>query len=198
MEESVESPETTYTISGVLYRMEPLSWQQNKWLGEHIFKDLDLQLLNYAVIHDLLREKGPLFMAICLLAEGQSRKAHAQQPFSAIQARAQDFAGELTGGEVALFGPHFFRFNPPSQLAMLMSGKALIQHYQATVAPSPAHGENGSREVSSPSVTEMLPGSVSFLPSGDPLIQIHTLGVVSSVAPSISPSSDGLVLNSPG
>lgn len=187
-----------YQIGGVTYRMEPLSWQQNKWLGEHIFHGLDLQILDYAVVHDLLREKGPLFMAICLLAEGQTRKEQAKQPFSAIVGLAQDFAGELTGGEVALFGPHFFSFNPPSQLAMLVSGRVLVQQFTRTDAPSPAPGTNGLPEASSHSATEMSPESGPSSPSGDPLIQIHSSSAVSSDAPSILPSSDGLALSSHG
>lgn len=195
MNDSAITP--TYQIGGKRYRLEPLSWQQNKWLGEHIFKGLDMQTLNYAVIHDLLREKGPLFMAICLLAEGQTRLQHAKQPFAAIQSLAQEIAGELTGGEVALFGPHFFRSNQPDQMAMLVDGKTLQKHFE-DLARSLAPGETGSNAASSPSVTETSPELPASSPSGDPLIQIRTSSDALSDAPSISPSLVGSASRSPG
>lgn len=195
--EQTDILQTTYQIGGKIYRMEPLSWQQNKWLGEHIFNGVDLQALDYAVIHDLLREKGPLFMAICLLAEGQTRVQQAKQPFSAIQILAQEFAGGMTGGEVALFGPHFFRSNQPDQMAMLVPGKVLQREFLA-LAQSAALTETGLSAVSSLSATEILPDSTGSSPTGDPLIQIHSSSAVSNGVPSIAPSLDGSALSCPG
>jgi len=199
MEPTTDLHAKTYLIGGITYRLEPLSWQQNKWLGDHIFGAIDLAALDYAVIHDLLREKGPLFMAICLLAEGETRPAKAALPFSAIQRLAQTFAGELTGGEVALFGPHFFLCNPPAQMSMLLSGKVLLSALQrAHDAPSPAPIASGSSTASSPLPTATSPSSEASSPNTDPLIQIRTSGAASSDAPSISPSWDGSALSCPG
>jgi hypothetical protein len=186
-----------YQIGGVTYRLGLLSWQQNKWLGEHIFNGLDMQALDYGAVHDLLREKGPLFMAICLLPEGQDRKAHSSQPFSVIQARAQAFAGELTGGEVALFGPHFFQANPPSQMAMLVSGKTLQRQFEQ-LAQSLAPGANGSSAASSPSPVATSPSSELSAPSSDRLIPIHSSSDVLSISPPSAASLDSAALSSPG
>lgn len=185
-----------YQIGGKTYRLEPLSWQQNKWLGEHIFTGLDMQALDYAAVHDLLREKGPLMMAICLLPEGQSRKDQAKQPFSVIHALAEEFAGELTGGEVGLFGPHFFRCCRPDQMAMLVPGKVLQAEF-VKLAQSPAPGASGSSAASSPLPTEMLPGSSPSSPDGDQLIQIHSSSAASSEPASIAPSLAGSASSCP-
>lgn len=177
----------TYQIGGVTYRLEPLSWQQTKWLGEHIFKGVDLQALEYSVIHDLLREKGPLFMAICLLPVGTDRKTHSMQPFRAIEARALEFAGEMSGGEVALFGPHFFRSSRPDQMAMLMEGK-VFQRQLDDLIRSHAHGANGSSAVSSPSLMAISPSSPSSSPSSGQTTPIPISSDGSSDESATSPS----------
>lgn len=187
MDEQTQTTPITYQITGQTYRLEPLSWQQNKWLGEHIFNGLDLQALDYAVIHDLLREKGPLFMAICLLAEGQTRTQQAKQPFAAIAALAQEFAGGLTGGEVALFGPHFFRSNPPSQMAMLLDGRTLLREWEK-LAQSRAPTASGSSTASSPSATATSPDWTASLANGDPLIPTHSSSAALNGAPLIPAS----------
>lgn len=187
----------TYQIGGVRYRLEPLSWQQNKWLGEHIFGGIDMQALDYGAVHDLLRDKGPLFMAICLVAEGEDRKQHSSQPFTAIQARAQAFAGELTGGEVAQFGPHFFRSNPPSQMAMLVSGRVL-QRQLDQLAQSLAPGANGSSAVSSPSPAATSPSSEPSAPSSGPRSPIPILNDALSISPPSAAFSDSAAFSCPG
>lgn len=186
-----------YQIGGVAYRLEPLSWQQNKWLGEHIFGGIDMQALDYGAVHDLLREKGPLFMAICLLADGEDRKQHSSRPFSVIAERAQAFAGELTGGEVALFGPHFFRCNPPNQMAMLISGRVL-QGQLDQLARSLAPGANGSNAVSLPSPAATSPScepsaSSSALPTPTP-----SSSAVLSISPPSAALSDSAAFSCPG
>ena len=188
MDETATSlQEKTYLIGGVTYRLEPLSWQQNKWLGEHIFKGVDMVALDYGVIHDLLREKGPLFMAICLLPDGADRATHSRLPFRAIEERAQAFAGDLTGGEVALFGPHFFTCNRPDQMAMLLEGKDLQRTFEA-LARSPVPGANGLSAASTPLPMAILPSGPPSLPdSAQPTLN-HRSGDVSSGAPSTSPS----------
>lgn len=182
-----EQTEITYLIGGVTYRLEHLSWQQTKWLGEHIFCGVDMTALEYSVIHDLLREKGPLFMAICLLPEGTDRKTHSMQPFRAIEARAQAFAGELSGGEVALFGPHFFRCSRPDQMAMLVEGRVFQRQVDALLQ-SRAPGANGSSGVSSSSPTAISPSAASSWPSLDPSSQSPRSSVESSDDSVTSPS----------
>lgn len=164
-----------YTINGTGYRLEPLSWQQIKWLGEHIFHNLEMGNLDYAHVHDVLREKGPLMMAICLIEDGWTRGAHSRLPFADIQTRAELFACEVTGGEVALFGVHFFRSCRPDQVGLLMPGKVLqdemrkLFEQQSAGQPSPSEspGPSGSSGVSSPSAAETSPSSAPSSATGD-------------------------------
>lgn len=198
LEAAQAARKTTYTIDGVVYRLEPLSWQQNKWLAEHIFRDIDLERLDYAVIHDLLRDRGPLFMAICLLREGQTRKEQAKLPFSAIHSLAEDFAGSMTGGEVAQFGPHFFICNQPAQLAMLVKGKVLVQEIQNAGESSRPPGATMSSARSSPSLVAILPSSSRSSQTSDPTSPNSISGDALNEPRSIEPSSDGVVLSSHG
>lgn len=198
MDDAALTTEKTYQIGGGEYRLEPLSWQQNKWLADHIFKEIDMQRLDYATVHDLLREKGPLFMAISLIDVGHSRAQHARLSFKAIQERADLFAGELTGGEVALFGPHFFRYCRPDQMAMLIPGRVLQAEFQKLAEaaqsespPSPAPGANGSSGASSRSVEETLHEFLSSSPSGGQPSLIPISSAASSETPSTAPSLAG-------
>jgi hypothetical protein len=197
-EQSESASARVYRIGEAVYRLEPLSWQQNKWLADHVFRSIDVHRLDYAVVHDLLRQHGPLFMAICLLREGQTRQEHSKLPFATIAARAEEFAGELTGGEVALFGPHFFQSCRPDQLAMLIPGATLQRLVGEAARQSLAPGETGSSAASSPSAAETSPSSGSSSATGDPLIQIRTSGDASNGMPSIAPSSAGAACSSPG
>ena len=163
-----------YRIGQATYHLEPLSWQQVKWLSDHIFQDLEMSQLDYAHVHDVLREKGPLLMAICLIEDGWSRGAHSRIPFADILKRAELFAGELTGGEVALFGVHFFRSCRPDQVGLLMPGRVLREEARKLVAspaepalpPSESPGPSGSSGVSSPSAEAMSPSLTSSSASG--------------------------------
>lgn len=184
------STDPTYQIGETAYRLETLSWQQHKWLADHIFKGIDMHRLDYATIHDLLREHGPLMMAICLIESGRTRAQHSRLTFEVIASRAEDFAVELTGAEVAAFGIHFFRscLGSPATLAMLTTGKGMAQAFEALSAPSPVPGASGSSAASSPSVTETLPSSESSAPSGDRPSLIPISGAASSERPSTAPS----------
>jgi hypothetical protein len=189
----------TYQIGGVTYRLEPLSWQQNKWLGERIFRDVDVRTITFGSIYDYGREQGPLFMAICLLAEGQTRKQKSQQTLRDIEALAEEFRGELSGWEVAAFCTHFFFCCRPDQMAMLLPGRALQELFEAEAAKlSPVPGATGSSGPSSPSPTATLPSSSPSSPDGDPLIQIRTSNAASSEPASTAPSLAGAASSCPG
>lgn len=197
--------EKTYQIGGVSYRLEPLSWQQNKWLADHIFKDIDMQRLDYGTVHDLFRAQGPLIMAICLIPHGQTRVQHAQVPFQEIMARAAAFGGELTGGEVALFAPHFFRYCRPDQMAMLIPGKVLQDEFlrlaeqqRTEESLSPAPGASGSSGASSRSVEETLHEFIVSSSNGDPPSLSLISGDALSARPSTEPSWAGSASSSPG
>lgn len=182
--------DNTYRIGGGAYRMETLSWQQHKWLADHIFQGIDMHRLDYPTIHDLLREKGPLFMAICLIEQGRTRAEHSRQSWEAIRQQADGFAAEVTGAEVATFGIHFFRscLGSPAAMAMLTTGQGMQQAFDALAQPSPAPGVNGSSAVSSVSAAGMSPSSASSLPNGDRPSPSPISGAASSERPLTAPS----------
>lgn len=165
----------TYLIGGQRYRLEPLSWQQQQWLGESVFKDADVAAVDYGAIHDIGRAQGPLFMAICLIRDGQTRKEKSLLPWREILALAEEFRGELTGMEVASFCTHFFFFCRPNQLAMLMPGRIMQNLFleEARRAEAPhgqvSSGDDGSSTVSPLSRTVTLPDSTSFDQNSAPL-----------------------------
>lgn len=188
-----------YVIGGTTYRMpDGLSWQQNKWLGEHIFAGVDLNQLDYGTIHDLLRDKGPLLMAICLVEEGKTRAEHSRLSWQTISQRAEQFAAELSGQEVALFGPHFFQSCQPASMVMLMPGRQMQAEFEALAKQFRAAGSDGSSTVSSRSATETSPSSAASLPSGDQPSLIPISSGASSGKSSTEPSLAGLVSSCPG
>lgn len=192
-----EEPEKVYTIGQGRYRLEPLSWQQNKWLADHVFQNIDMERLDFAAVWDLFREKGPLIMAISLIQEGMTRSAHSRRTYDSISSQADTFAAELSGREVAEFAPHFFQQCRPDQLAMLIPGKALQRQFDAAMsaeaAPSPAPGGTGSSAASSVSAAGTSPSSAPSSPSGGLMSPSHTSGDVSSETPSTAPSLAGSV-----
>lgn len=194
-----ETAEREYRIGDGSYRMPAgLSWQQNKWLGEHIFKGIDLNQLDYGMIHDLLREKGPLMMAICLVDVGMTRAQHSALSWQTISQRAEQFAAELSGGEVAAFGPHFFQSCQPASMVMLMPGRQVQAEFEALAKQFRAGGSNGSSTVSLHSATETSPSSAPSLPNGDQPSRSPISGDASSDRSSTAPSLAGAASSCPG
>lgn len=197
MEPQTDLAQQTYVIGGMTYRLEPPSWKQAKWLGGTIFKDRDIRTIDYGTIHDCGRADGPLFMAITLLAEGQTREQKSRLPWSAIEALAQDFEAQLSGWEVATFCTHFFYACRPDQMVMLVPGK-MLQEELLKLAASPAPGPTGSNAPSSVSPMATSPNLSGSAPSSDPLIQIRSSNAVLNDGPSIAPSLVSAGSNSPG
>ena len=198
-ETKIEASERVYRIGDGSYRMpEGLSWQQNKWLGEHIFKGIDLNQLDYGTIHDLLRDKGPLMMAICLVDVGMTRAQHSTLSWQTISQRAEQFAAELSGGEVAAFGPHFFQSCQPASMVMLMPGRQVQAEFEALAKRLAAGGSNGSSTASLHSATATSPSSGPSLPNGDRLSPSPISGDASSDRSSTAPSLAGAGSSCPG
>jgi hypothetical protein len=147
--EASELEKQTYQLGGHTYRLESQSWKQCKWLGDKVFRDRDVRTIDYGAIHDCGRESGPLFMAITLLADGQTRADKSRMTWEQIEALSFEFEGALTGWEVARFCTHFFYFCRPEQMVMLIPGKVLQEEF-VKLASSLAPGANGSTEASSP------------------------------------------------
>ena len=155
MEEEVKLESQLYELGGVLYHLEAQSWKQCRWLGQAIFNGRDIRTIDYGAVHDCGREQGPLFMAITLLAAGQTRAEKSRMTWQAIEALAAEFESYLTGWEVARFCTHFFYSCRPQDMVMLISGAAM-QEELAKLASSLAPSANGSSAVSSP-----LPTAIS-------------------------------------
>ncbi len=191
-----------YEIGVHRYRLEPLSWQQQQWLGESVFKDADIAAIDYGAIHDMGRTRGPLFMAICLLREGQTRKEKSLQPWREILALAEEFRGELSGMEVASFCTHFFFCCQPGQMAMLVPGRAMQQLFveaaTKTADALAAPGGTGSSTASSPLPAAISASSVVFDPSGARLNQSPICDDALSMSPPSVPSLVSVESGSPG
>ncbi len=187
MEQQEGLAQQTYTLGGVVYRLETQSWKQAKWLGDTIFKGRDVQTIDYATIHDCGRAQAPLFMAVTLLPEGQTREQKSKLPWSAIEALAQEFEAHLTGWEVARFCTHFFYLCRPDQMVMLMTGRRM-QDELHKLAASAVAGERGSSDASWPSPTAISPSLSVSAPSTDPLIQIRSCDEALSAVPSTTRS----------
>lgn len=186
-----------YTIGEGRYRMEPLSWQQNKWLADHVFQGIDMERLDFQTIWDLFRDKGPLIMAISLLKDGTTRAQHSRQSFQTISQLAEQFGGELTGSEVAEFATYFFTQCQPRQMAMLIPGKVLHRQWETALKNegglSPAPGANGSSAALLASAAATSPSSAPSLPSGALVNPSPISDAASSEIPSTAPSLDGSV-----
>ena len=187
-----------FEIDGTAYHLKPLLWKQCKWLGEHIFVGMDLTAIDFAMVHDVGRARGPLFMAICLVRDDETQKIHVKKTWDEILARATDFEGAVTGEEVGEFCQRFFMINPPRTLVMLLTGRQLRQAWENVNLSAPSPTASGSSAASSPLATETLPASSASSLNGDPLIQIRSSDDALSDGPSTAPSWTGAVLSSPG
>lgn len=189
----------SYVIAGVNYSLVPaLGYQQCQWLGEHVLNGIDLQRLDPAILHDVIRTKGPLAMAICLLADGVTRAQHATLSWDAITARAREFAAELSPEEVLSFSVPFFLRLQPASVAVMIPGNTLKTLWDEANGPSPAPSATGSSTASSPSVEETLHELLTSSPSGDRPSPSPISGDASSERPSIEPSLAGSVSSFPG
>ena len=190
---------TEYQIGGCAYLLtEQLSYQQGKWLGQYVLNGIDLHRLDYATLHDVIRDKGPLAMAICLIDVGMTRTEHSRLSWQAISLRAELFAAELSMEEVLQFAGPFFRLCRPASMAMLMPGRVLLELMAELPAPSPAPGETGSSGASSRSVEETLHDLLSSSPNGDRPSPSPISGDASSERSSTAPSLAGSASSFPG
>lgn len=186
-----------YVIGGVTYRLvEKLGYQQCRWLGQTVLKGIDLHRLTYAIAHDVVREQGPLVMAICLVPLGSTRHAHARLTLEEIHARAELFAAEMDPEAVMAFTIPFFQLLGPASVFLLTPGTVIQGLYLAEsnsppAVASPAPGPSGSSAVLSSSVEETLPKSSGSSPTGDRPTLIPIFGGASNGRPLTSPFSDG-------
>lgn len=183
-----------YEFDGVQYRMERLSFQQAQWMGEHVLFDVDLGEIDELRVHDLLRTRGHLLLAIALIEVTQTRKQKAEQPWTAVAALARSLAGSPVE-EICDAGKDFFFIHPYQSLIGMLSGEQIrklrVQALGLAIA-------NGSVSASSSSATETLPSSAPSSPSGDPTSAIAISGDGSNIAPPSAPSLDSVASSCPG
>lgn len=174
--------QTVYTFDGSQYRMERLSFQQAQWMGEHVLRDVDLGELDELHVHELLRTRGHLLLAIALIPVGQTRRQKAEQPWSAIAELARVIAS-CPVEDLRAAGRDFFFSHPLASLIGMLSGAQIRALREQALASAIA---SGSPNASSSSATETLPSSDGSSPSGD---QTSALPI-SSDGPSIAPSNE--------
>lgn len=149
------SPEPpTFDIAGIRYRIEPLSWAQLEWLGDTVFRDVDMTALDDVTLQQLLAREGPRLMALTVLADGQSRAEKGKAGRQAAEALTDDFAAEMTPDIVMRFATYFFALNPPAQWWPILAKRARREQDPATPLPSAG---NGSERPSACSPTETSP-----------------------------------------
>lgn len=189
-----EPIDPTYVIGGISYRLvKQLGFRQCRWLGDSVLKGVELHKFKPAVLHDVVRLQGPLAMAICCLRDGETRNHHAKLPWSEIEARAEEFAAELSPDEVLAFEIPFYRLLTPAAVAIILEGRVMQVMYSEMdeshqPPPSPAPGPTGSSGVSSPSAEATSPRSASSSANGDLLRPSRISDAVSSESSLITAS----------
>lgn len=187
---------------GDTYEMvDSLGMQQCQWIGKSVMDGVELQKFNAEALHDVMRSKASIAIAICCMKQNETRSQHAKLPWSEIVSRAADVNAELSPDEVLAFEVPFYRLLTPASVAMMLPGKVLGKMYEemaSDVLPLDLHSQTGSSAASSPSVMETSPSSVAFSPSGVQPSLSPISGAVSSERPSTEPSLAGSVSSSPG
>ena len=183
-----------YEFDGVQYRMERLSFQQAQWMGEHVLFDVDLGEIDELRLHELLRQRGHLLLAIALIEVGQTRRDKSAQDWAAIATLARALAGNPVD-DILAAGRDFFFIHPYESLVGMLSGEQIRALRRKALALAIA---NGSRNVSSSSAMETSPSSAPSSPSGDRTIVSDICSDGSSTAPPSGPSLDSVGSSCPG
>lgn len=118
-----EAKETSYTIGGRMFRIEPLTIRQEEWLREHVLGDLDIVEMDDFDWKDLFTRTIALFLAIALVEEGQTRQQKAAAGFAAVRELESFLATASTPAELMGIVPDFFVVNPPANLWLLVNFK---------------------------------------------------------------------------
>lgn len=183
-----------YEFDGVQYRMERLSFQQAQWMGEHVLFDVDLGEIDELRVHELLRTRGHLLLAIALIEVSQTRHQKAEQPWPAVAALARALAGSPVE-DVCEAGKDFFFIHPYQSLVGMLSGEQIRKLREKAISLAIA---SGLPSASSSSATETLPSSGHSSPTGDQTSAIDTCSVESNIAPPSAPSLDSVESCCPG
>ncbi len=146
------APLTTdhYLIGGELYRLEPASFRQHRWLGEGPLKGLDFsEGISQAELHTVIQRHGPEILGIVLIPSNMTREDKAKAGLQAAHALAERIDCCLTPEEVRPIAETFFVRNGYQNLAYFIDFHALAARMPAEAA------SNGSRPAaaSSPAAT---------------------------------------------
>ncbi len=119
MSDPEKPKQKSYEIGGRRFYQTELSWQQEKWLADHVFTGKALGAMEHHEVMDLVRSRGPLMLAILLIEDGQTRVQKAQAGWAGVEQLAAFLAGECTAINVALYVLDFFDLNPAGNLWLL-------------------------------------------------------------------------------
>lgn len=137
---------TQYLIGGELYRLEPASFRQHRWLGEGPLKGIDFsEGISPAELHTVIQRHGPEILGIVLIPAGMSREDKAKAGLAAARALGERIDCLLTPEEVRPIAETFFVRNGYQNLAYFVD-------FHALAARTPAEpASNGSRPASASS-----------------------------------------------
>lgn len=184
-------------VGGDTYEMvDSLGMQQCQWIGKSVMDGVELQNFNAEALHDVMRSKASIAIAICCMKQNETRSQHAKLPWSEIVSRAADVNAELSPDEVLAFQVPFYRLLTPASVAMMLPGKVLGKMYEemaGDVLPLDLHSQTGSSAASSPSPTAISPSSAPSSATGGRPSPSPISGVASSDGPLIMPSLAGAV-----
>lgn len=183
-----------YEFDGAQYRMERLSFQQAQWMGEHVLFDVDLGAIDELRVHDLLRTRGHLLLAIALVEVTQTRRQKAEQTWPTVAALARSLAASPME-EIYEAGRDFFFIHPYQSLIGMLSGEQIRRLRTQALSLAIA---NGLPNASSSSPMETSPSSAPSLPSGDQTNAMAICDDASSIAPLSGPSLDSVASSCPG
>lgn len=128
----------TYTIAGKSYRYADISYQQGEWLRlEKIFDGVNLAQAEGTELQQVLRTRGPLLLAICLLEEGQSKEQKIEAGFEAVLALERAIRCSLKPSEVMAIGLDFFTRIPFEDMWQFIDFRPLLPHLTNKETGSP-------------------------------------------------------------
>lgn len=145
-----------YEIGGQVYRLEPASYRQHRWLADGPMRGLDLgQGLQAGELQTLLQERGPEIVGMVLIAEGETRDAKVRAGVDAARQLGEQVECLLTPAEVRQIAEDFFVLNGWANWAFFID-------FRKVAALTPAETmENGSRLASVSSLGATSPSGTA-------------------------------------
>src|SRR3989442_631686 len=105
-----------YVIGDRRFSLEPLAWGQEVWLREEVFEGRNLAGLDVGALISLFRARAPLFLAIILIEDGQTRAQKIMAGLAPVRELAAWMEAHLEPIQVMEYISDFFAVNTGSNL----------------------------------------------------------------------------------